>query len=254
MSQETIETATNEEILGMEPVESEPVVEETPAPDEPTAKADNRVPLDDLISERQARQRLEQELHALRIATLQGAAQPQPSQDDVVDAAIARIAKKAGWDDTVSAVLGPAMRPIIEELAYLRQINDQAMAEIGNQRAQIAHLSEREQAQAQNQELSRIIPDLDKVGPKMLELLKGMPPEVQNQYAANPKLLIPLAQAVRSSNGMEPAKPRVNKAQLSVDTGGAPSQPLSFNADSIAAMKPNSKEFEAARRAFYGEE
>ena len=82
-----------------------------------------------------------------------------------------RIAKKAGWDDTPSSVLGPTIRPVIEELAYLRRVNDAAMAKIEAQEAQLARLSEREQAQAQNQELARIIPDLDRVGPKMLELL-----------------------------------------------------------------------------------
>ncbi len=254
MSQETIETATDEQILGLPPVEEDVAPEEPTVPDEPKAKEDNRVPLDDLISERQARQRAEQELHALRIATLQGIQQPQQPQEDVVEVALAKIAKKAGWDDTVSAVLGPAMRPIIEELAYMRRLSEDALAELGNQRARIAQLTEREQAQAQNQELSRMIPDLDKVGPKMLELLKGLPPETQQMYAANPKLLIPLAQAVRSSNGLDAPKPRPNRAALNVDTGGAPSQPITMDAASLANVKPGSKEFAAIARSFYGED
>lgn len=252
MSQEIvdIETATEEQILGAP--ESE--VQEEPAahPEEPTAKVEeNRVPLEHLIQERQARQRLEQELHAVRIAALQ-AMTPQASQeDDPVEVAMGRIAKKAGWDDTLSSVLGPTIRPVIEELAYLRRVNDAAMAKIEAQEAQLARLSEREQAQAQNQELARIIPDLDRVGPKMLELLKDMPPEVQQQYAANPRLLIPLANAVRST-APAAAAPRMKPGHLGVDTGAPPSTPLSFTEDSLASVKPNSKEFAAMARNFFG--
>lgn len=253
MSQETIESASDEQILGLEPEETVAAPEETEVPDEPKAKEDTRVPLDELIAERHAKQRLEQELHALRIATLQGVTANQAPKEDPVEAALSRIAKRAGWDDTLASVLGPTMRPLLEELAYMRELNEQTLQELGQQRQEVSRLSERDRTIAQNAELTRIIPDLEKVGPKMLDLLKGMPPDVQKMYAANPQLLIPLAQAVRSSNGVEAPKPRVNKAQLSVDTGGSPSQPLTLDANALANIKPGSKEFEALARNFYGE-
>lgn len=249
MSQETIETATDEEILGLPPAEE---AQADPEPEAVETPPDTRVPLDDLISERRARQNLEQELHALRIATLQGVSAPEP-REDPVDAALAKIAKRAGWDEAVTSVLGPSLRPVIEELAYLRELNEKALGEIGQQRQHIERLSERDRLASQNNELSRLIPDLDKIGPKMLELLKDLPPEAQKMYAANPTMLLPLAKAVRTSNGVEAPKPKVNKAQLSVDTGAAPSQPLSADVATLMNMNPNSKEFEAVRRNFYGE-
>lgn len=247
MSQETIETATNEQILGIEPetADAEPIVEAAKAQEE------QRVPVSELIAERHARQQISAELDALRVATLRGIQAPQVPQEDPVDGALARIAKKAGWDDTMQTVFGPTLRPVLEELAYQRQQSAALIQRLEQQDQQIARLSESERALAQNQELSRLIPDLDKIGPKMLELIKDLPDGLKKQYLANPQLLLPIAAAVRTNGGVTPAG-RKTKAELSVDTGGAPSQPLTVDATTLAGMNPNSKEFLAFQRSFFG--
>ena len=259
MSQETIETATEEQLLGVEQPEDQPV-EPEPEPEapEPQAKQEDRVPVSELINERHARQRLEEEVHALRMAHLQAgqAMAPRAPERDPVDVAMERLVKSAGWDDAMNTVMGPALRPLLQEIAYLREMDERKNEEFARVTQQIQALSERDRLANQNQQLAQMIPDLDKVGPLILDHLKDMPDAVKQTYAANPQLLIPLANALRASNGVATPKSQrgtqAARAATALDTGAAPSAPLTLDAPTLASMRPGSKEFEAVRRDFWG--
>lgn len=181
----------------------------------------------------------DQELHQLRIATLRSAS----PQVDPVEVAYRKV--QGQTDPDAFKYIGPAIKPLLEELALQRAQNEQL-----SQHIQI--LAQHDRERETHTQLAQYIPDLDQIGGQLLELVGKLPPALQKQYADNPGLLIPLAEAVRGQVQTGSKKVTAARAVASMDTGSAGGRVIPTTADAIQAMNPNSKEFAAMQRAFYG--
>lgn len=183
--------------------------------------------------------RRDEELHALRIATLQSAV----PRVDPVEAALQKVAKDT--DPDAFKYIAPALKPILEELAAQRALNQQLQSNV-------QFLAQRDHERETHSQLSQFIPDLDVIGPRLLELVEKLPANVKKQYVDNPALFIPLADAVRNQSAAVVAKNRGARAATVMDTGGTTDRVIPTTADAISSMNPNSKEFAALQRSFYG--
>jgi hypothetical protein len=216
-------------------VEQEPEVQATPAPQHQLPPA----VIEEMQRLRQDVNRRDEELHALRVATLRSST----PQENPVEVALRRIQAKT--DPDAWKYIAPALAPVLEELAMQRAANEQLQ-----QNVQI--LAQRGRELETQSQLAQYIPDLDKVGPALLDLVGKLPPQIQKQYADNPALFIPLAEAVRGQGTGASRRVAGARAAASMDTGGAGGRVIPTTADAIQAMNPNSKEFQAMQRAFYG--
>ena len=183
--------------------------------------------------------RRDEELHALRIATLQSAV----PRVDPIQAALQRVEKET--DPDAFKYIAPALKPILEELASQRALNQQLQSNV-------QFLAQRDHERETHTQLSQFIPDLDVLGPRLLELVEKLPANVKKQYIDNPALFIPLADAVRNQSATGVARNRGARAATVMDTGGTTDRVIPTTADAIGSMNPNSKEFAALQRSFYG--
>jgi hypothetical protein len=181
------------------------------------------------------------ELHALRLATLRSAA--QGPQYDPIEVAMKKL--EAVADPDAFKYVAPMMKPILQEVAAMRERNEQL-------EQQVVFLSRRDRERETHTQLATMIPDLNVIGPKLLEHIEKLPASAQQLYADNPQLFVPLAEAIRGSSlPGKKGNAAANRAIATMDTGsndrGTPT-----TADVIANLDPRSKEFAALQRNFYG--
>lgn len=183
-------------------------------------------------------QRLAEELHELRQVTLRSI--PQRPADDPVEAALGML--RQGNDPALVDALKGILVPVLNELNMQRVSNQQLQQGL----EQIASMQREVRV---NQQLQSAIPDIDRIGPKLLEELSQYDAETQQLYVKNPKLLKPLADQVRKQMGNAGAsdRSRVERAKTGMDIGMADPAQLS-KAESLRKM--SDKDFEAEYTKF----
>lgn len=234
----------NEESVVEEQEEQQ--VETAPAVVEPVAPVNQA-----LIAERQAAQQevrqLREELHALRTATLQQASAPQQNVDPVGNA-LKRIEKD--MDPDAFKFTAPGTKLILEELHAMRLREDALMQRNQYLEQTVSEIAQEARSRKVYSQLSQAIPDLDKLGPIMIEHLGKQSVEMQQKYINDPSLLIPLAEAFRAA-GVKPGKNvQAERAKVGMDLG-AGERATPITASDVERMKPGSAEFEKHREAFW---
>ena len=187
--------------------EAEETEEEAPAP--PKAK---QVPLAELQAERQSRQRLEQELHALRMQAAQFQFQNQAQQKAVLDPQMDELRK--------------ILKPIMD-----------AEYEPERQRLQALEQSLQMQQQVVQADTNiRIIQnelggDWDAARPLMTEYLESRSDRTRNAILENPDLFIEKARELlaKSRDGGNKVAKAVLKSKAKHESGDTPRQKPSFD-------------------------
>lgn len=201
--------------------------------------------LEEIRNLREENRRNSEALHQAHIALLGQQSSTRESRVSPVDVAYKKL--EANADPDAWKFIGPVVRPLLEELANSRDREVQ----FSNQ---LEFLTRRDRERETHSQLANLIPDLDVVGPKMLSLLQDLPAEVQQMYAANPALLVPLAKSIRTGQPMTGKKAvEAARAAVVMDTGGSADRVIPMTADAIGKLDPNSKEFAALQRNFYGQ-
>ena len=235
----------------------EPVLEETteqveevaPAQPEPVAPA-NQALIAELQQTRQTARQAQEELHALRVATLhQSAAQPTV---DPIEVAMAKIEKT--MDPDAYKFVAPGLRLMVTENYAMRQREEALSNENSQLRQTVNEIASEARSRKVYGQLAAAIPDLDAIGPQLTALLGKYPANVQQMYIDNPQLLVPLADGIRTSNGSKPGKNvQAERNKLNLDLGGTGERAAQLTASEISSMRPGSKEFESQRKSFWGE-
>ena len=198
--------------------------------------------IEELQNLRQENRQRSEELHQARMAMLNQASQ-QPRMDPVE---IAYQKLQSQTDPDAWKYIAPSIKPLLAELASMRDRETQMSQ-------QLEFLTRRDRERETHTQLASLIPDLDSVGPRILEMMKDLPPQVQKMYADNPALFVPLAKSLREGRPMTSKKAvEAARAAVSMDTGGSADRVVPLTADAIGRMDPNSKEFAALQRGFYG--
>lgn len=229
--------------------------ETAPAVVEPVAPANQA-----LIAERQAAQvearQLREELHDMRRAMLQRAMLQQaavpPQNQDPIGTAMKRIESK--MDPDAFKFTAPMGEMILQELHAMQQ-RENALIERNQYLEQaVNEIAQDAKSRKIYAQLAQAIPDLDAIGPQLTAMLGKYPADVQQMYIDNPKLLVPLADSLRTTTGAKPGKNvQAERAKIGLDLGvGERATPITAN--DIQAMKPGSAEFEKERAKYWRED
>lgn len=223
-------------------------VEEAVEASEPVAPA-NQALIYELQQERFANRQAREELHFLRTATLQQASYANQGVDPI-ESAMSRIKKAA--DPDAFKFVEPMLRPVVEELLNSRRSNEELFKRNQQLENGLNFIAQKDRERDSHSQLAQAIPDLPTIGPRILEIVGRMPAEMQAKYAADPSLLLPIAELVRGTSGKGGSNARAAQAKVAMDIGGSSSGATSFNTGDVSSMRPGSKEFEAERSRFWG--
>ena len=225
------ELETGELATEQQPTETAPVLTE----------AEKQGFIRDLQETRERSRRLEAELHETRQAALRQ--QYQAPQVDPVDVALQTL--KGKNDPALVAALEGILRPLLSELYESRSTAAQ-QAEVVNR------IQTMQREVSVNQQLQQIIPDIQTIGPELLKLLEKYPQATQQYYVANPALLQPLADQVRTARAMgkQASKVQADRARTGMDTGSG-DVGFTTTAEAMANLDPNSAAFKKIQADFF---
>lgn len=235
-----------------EPVDEETVeqVVEAPTPvAEPVAPA-NQALIAELQQTRATARMAQEELHALRTATLQQAVQSQPSYDPV-EAALTRVSKE--MDPDAFKFTAPGYKMLLQEMNSMRQNQEALMQRNQYLEQNVNELAQTARTNRVYTQLSQAIPDLDVLGPRLTEVLGKESPEIQKMYIDNPALLIPMANAIRASGTVKGKNVQAERAKVGMDLGSG-ERATQLTANDISAMKAGSAAFSKVQEDFWGKD
>lgn len=215
--------------------------------------AEPSVPLSKLRELQNQLNNLTQENHAQRMAFLANAAATSVPQGDPLENA--RKAVQKGMNGDAYTFVGGGFDPILQELYRLNQRDQQRETELYQLRNGVnSVMAQSREAQAHNYLASKI-PDFNSLQDDLLRTLASQPANLQQMYANNPELLIPLADALRA--GKKPGASRTSaaaQAKLGVDAGDGGPSSMTSGLDSVNGMDFNSAAFTKLQDSFWGKD